>query len=80
MVGTLAHQAALIWPHEREVLRRRLERPPECVLDVGCGTGEILRRFRDDFAPRRIVGLDLFPGHMRRAPRPVWQRSIRRLT
>ena len=57
--------------HEREVLRRRLERPPECVLDVGCGTGEILRRFRDDFAPRRIVGLDLFPGHMRRAPRPV---------
>jgi len=71
MAGTLAHQAALIWPREREVLRRRLEHPPACVLDVGCGTGEILRRFRDDFAPRRIVGLDLYPGHLRSAPPPV---------
>ena len=71
MVGTLAHQAALIWPREREILRRRLAQAPECVLDIGCGTGEILRRVRDDFAPRRIVGLDLFAGHLRRAPRPV---------
>jgi ubiquinone/menaquinone biosynthesis C-methylase UbiE len=71
MAGTLAHQAALIWPREREVLRRRLAHPPACVLDIGCGTGEILRRFRDDFAPRRIAGLDLYPGHLRSAPPPV---------
>jgi SAM-dependent methyltransferase len=71
MVGTLAHQAALIWPHEREVLRRRLDEPPACVLDLGCGTGEILRRFEADFAPCRVVGLDLFAGHLRRAPAPV---------
>lgn len=71
MVGTLAHQAALIWPHERDVLRRRLPGPPGCVLDLGCGTGEVLRRFRADFAPQRIVGLDLFAGHLRRAPPPV---------
>jgi ubiquinone/menaquinone biosynthesis C-methylase UbiE len=71
MVGTLAHQAALIWPRERDLLRRRLRPPPECVLDIGCGTGEILRRFRDDFAPRRLVGLDLFAGHARHAPPPV---------
>ena len=71
MAGTLAHQAALIWPREREVLRRRLAPAPACVLDIGCGTGEILRRFRADFAPRRIVGLDLFAGHLRSAPPPV---------
>ncbi len=73
MVGTLAHQAALIWPYERQALRRRLAEPPASVLDLGCGTGEVLRRFRDDFAPRRIVGLDLFAGHLRRAPPPVVQ-------
>jgi SAM-dependent methyltransferase len=71
MVGTLAHQAALIWPGECEVLRRRLSVRPARVLDLGCGTGEILRRFREEFEPRCLVGLDLFPGHLRRAPPPV---------
>ena len=68
MAGTLECQARLIWPKEVEIVRRN---PPESVLDVACGTGEILRRVREEFAPVRAVGIDLFPGHLHEAPRPV---------
>jgi len=70
MVGTLEAQAAVVWPLEREVLRRRLVPPPARVLDLGCGTGEALRRFRRDFAPALAVGVDLFAGHLARAEPP----------
>lgn len=69
MVGTLAMQARVIWPQERGLLEtfgrgRRL-------LDLACGTGEILRRYRAEFAPELAVGLDLFRGHLLRADPPV---------
>jgi len=71
MVGTLAHQAAIIWPKERKVLRRMLGNGLGRVLDVGCGTGEILRRLRAEFETDLVVGLDLYGGHLRLAEPPV---------
>jgi len=69
MVGTLACQASVVWPQERAILARRHGLPLGRVLDLGCGTGEVLRRLRGDC--RLLVGLDLFPGHLRRAAPPV---------
>lgn len=69
MVGTLAMQAAVVWPRERVLLRRHGR--GRRVLDLACGTGEILRRYRAEFEPALAVGLDLFAGHLRRADPPV---------
>ena len=66
MKGTLAAQAELVWPKERGLLARA-----DRVLDVACGTGEILRRYRAEFVPRLAVGVDLFAGHLAHAERPV---------
>jgi len=70
-VGTLTHQANVVWPQEREILRRRLGDDLGRVLDLACGTGEGLRRIRRDFNTSAAVGLDLFAGHLRRAEPPV---------
>lgn len=69
MQRTLACQAAVVWPHERRLLAMHV--PGARVLDVGCGTGEILRRVRVELAPRFAVGVDLFAGHLGRAEPPV---------
>jgi SAM-dependent methyltransferase len=79
MVGTLEHQARLIWPLERAHLRATLPEAPRRVLDLACGTGEILRRFRAEFEPRLAVGVDLFRGHLDRAEKPVVLGDGRRL-
>ncbi|HEX5137553.1 MAG TPA: methyltransferase domain-containing protein [Planctomycetota bacterium] len=73
MRGTLAAQANVIWPKEREILRRRHAMRMGRVLDLACGTGEILRRVRDEFRPRLATGLDLFRGHLLLARGPVVQ-------
>jgi SAM-dependent methyltransferase len=73
MVSTLACQAAVVWPLEREVILRRHGPRLGRVLDLACGTGEVLRRLRAEFSPRLAVGLDLFRGHLRRAGPPVAQ-------
>jgi len=67
MRETLAAQAKLIWPFERGFLPER----PGRVLDLGCGTGEFLRRIRAEFKCDLAVGADLFPGHLRHAEPPV---------
>ena len=67
MVLTLETQARAIWPQERVFLQRILGRPGLDVIDVGCGTGEIVSRIRDDFSPRHITGVDLAAPHIRRA-------------
>lgn len=64
MRGTLAAQANVIWPLEREILKRRHGARLGRVLDLACGTGEILRRVREEFKPRVSCGLDLFRGHL----------------
>jgi len=71
MRSTLAAQAAVVWPQEKELLRARYGGTPGRVLDLGCGTGEVLRRLRAEFEPSLAVGADLFPGHLRHAPAPV---------
>jgi ubiquinone/menaquinone biosynthesis C-methylase UbiE len=58
-----------IW--EIHVLRRALEdlnrlmpdrkRSYPVVADVGCGWGQAFRLLKDDFAPERIVGIDVCP-------------------
>lgn len=73
MRGTLAAQANVIWPLEREILGRRHGARMRRVLDLACGTGEILRRVREEFRPRLVTGLDLFRGHLLLARRPVVQ-------
>jgi ubiquinone/menaquinone biosynthesis C-methylase UbiE len=75
MVGTLRSQAVVVWPKEREILLRGR---PRRVLDLACGTGEILRRVRAELRPELAVGVDLFRGHLRRAGRPVVQGDGRR--
>ena len=59
MVQTLAYQAQVVWPHERELLRRRHGESLGRVLDLACGTGEWLRRVREEFTCERAVGVDL---------------------
>ena len=73
MRGTLAAQANVIWPQEREILKRRHGPRLGRVLDLACGTGEILRRVRDEFRPRFSTGLDLFRGHLLLSRPPVVQ-------
>jgi ubiquinone/menaquinone biosynthesis C-methylase UbiE len=42
----------------RETLRRMPMTPTARVLDVGCGTGELLRRLRARYPGARLAGLD----------------------
>ncbi|MGQ0613638.1 MAG: class I SAM-dependent methyltransferase [Planctomycetaceae bacterium] len=79
MVGTLASQATVVWPKEREILRRRVGPWPRRILDLACGTGEALARIRGEGGGGLAVGVDLFRGHLRRAAPPVAQADARRL-
>jgi SAM-dependent methyltransferase len=78
MVGTLRAQAEVLWPREREFLRRDASERAS-VIDICCGTGEILRRYAREFRPRFITGVDLFRGHLARAGGPVVQGDAYRL-
>ena len=73
MRGTLHYQAQAIWPLEREILARRVPKRLERVLDLACGTGRALSRFREDFEPKILVGVDLYRGHLVSAEPPVAQ-------
>ncbi len=73
MRETLAAQANVIWPQEREILKRRCGPRLGRVLDLACGTGEVLRRVREEFKPLLATGLDLFRGHLLLSRRPVVQ-------
>lgn len=42
-------------------------RPGERVLDLACGTGELLRRVAEDTPEARLTGVDLAPGMVARA-------------
>jgi len=71
MRATLAAQAQVVWGPERAILRRRYGEQLGAVLDLACGTGEILDRVRREFVCSPAVGIDLFDGHLRHAPAPV---------
>lgn len=67
MVRTLAAQIRAIWPQEKELLSRILDRPDLAVLDVGCGTGELSSRIVEEFSLRSVIGIDLAEPHIRLA-------------
>jgi len=48
--------------YQRRVLDRALEIGPGDVLDVGCGTGWLVREAASRFPDRRVAGVDLSPG------------------
>lgn len=67
MVRTLAAQARLVWPQEKQLFRRYELAGALAILDVGCGTGEITRRLADLYPEAGIVGVDLLESHLREA-------------
>src|SRR6185295_6654496 len=66
MVRNLAAQAEAIWPQEEPIF----DRHPignGAVLDVGCGTGEIVARLAAKFPAASFAGVDLERPHLARA-------------
>jgi SAM-dependent methyltransferase len=65
MVRNLAAQADAIWPQEEPIFARH---PPHgSILDVGCGTGEIIVRLAEKFPGASFIGVDLEEAHLERA-------------
>jgi SAM-dependent methyltransferase len=54
-------------PVHDAVLESLEHEPGRRVLDVGCGTGELVRRLRESFPRMRVVGCDFSAGMLRRA-------------
>ncbi|TMA16112.1 MAG: class I SAM-dependent methyltransferase [Deltaproteobacteria bacterium] len=63
----LAAQAEAIWPQEEPIFARNPPATGSRVLDVGCGTGEILFRLARRFPAASFVGIDLEESHLVRA-------------
>lgn len=66
MVRNLAAQAEAIWPQE-EAIFDRYPVGGGAVLDVGCGTGEIVARLAAKYPRASFVGVDLEEPHLARA-------------
>ena len=61
-------QWATYRPVHDAVLRALHRRAPHAVLDLGCGTGQLLRRIADEVpAPRRLIGCDFSAGMLAHA-------------
>ncbi|MFL5426147.1 MAG: class I SAM-dependent methyltransferase [Myxococcales bacterium] len=67
MVRNLAAQAEAIWPQEEPIFARHPPPGGSRVLDVGCGTGEIVARLAGRFEGASFVGIDLEEPHLVRA-------------
>jgi len=66
MVRTLAAQAEAIWPQEERIFDRH-PIGTGAVLDVGCGTGEMLERLAAKYPGATFMGIDLQEQHLARA-------------
>lgn len=66
MVRNLAAQAEAIWPQESAIFARHPLGEAK-VLDVGCGTGEIIARLAGTYPQATFTGIDLEEPHLRRA-------------
>jgi SAM-dependent methyltransferase len=69
MVRNLRHQANALWPQEVKVFERHGLAGGARVLDVGCGTGELVARLAERFPTATFVGVDLEAPHLERARR-----------
>ena len=66
MVRNLAAQAEAIWPQEEPIFDRH-PLGDAAVLDVGCGTGEIIIRLATKYPRATFTGVDLEEPHLARA-------------
>lgn len=64
MVRNLAAQAEAIWPQERPLFQRYSLSEGARVLDVGCGTGEIVLRLGREYPRISLVGIDVHEPHL----------------
>ena len=67
MVRNLAAQAEALWPQEEPIFARNPPPDGALVLDVGCGTGEIIARLARKFPNVSFTGVDLEEAHLDRA-------------
>jgi len=65
MVRNLAAQIEAIWPQEKPIFERHP--PPRSVVDVGCGTGEVISRLASLFPKASFTGVDVEEPHLDRA-------------
>lgn len=66
MVRNLAAQVEAIWPQEKPIFARHPLGNAK-VLDLGCGTGEIIVRLAEEYPQASFVGVDLEEPHLERA-------------
>lgn len=64
MVRTLTAQADAIWPTESRWIEGYQLPDDAKVLDVGCGTGEFVRRFAELGGHGHLVGVDVIESHL----------------
>ena len=67
MVRTLRAQADAIWPQESAIVRGYGLANDAYVLDVGCGTGEFVKRLGGMLSESRFVGVDVIESHLESA-------------
>ncbi len=67
MVRNLAAQIEAIWPQEEPIFARHPLPDGARVLDVGCGTGEVIGRLAVLFPKARFTGIDVEEPHLARA-------------
>jgi ubiquinone/menaquinone biosynthesis C-methylase UbiE len=79
MARNLAHQARAIWPQEQPLFARYGLYGDPCVLDLGCGTGEITRRLAELFPQAQLLGVDILEGNIEqaRASTPESRKRVR---
>jgi len=64
MVRNLAAQAEAIWPQEVAIVRGYGLPADARIVDVGCGTGEIVTRLAELLPEARLVGVDMIAAHL----------------
>ncbi|MEQ1891297.1 MAG: class I SAM-dependent methyltransferase [Planctomycetota bacterium] len=64
MVRNLAAQAEAVWPLERPLFARYRLPARARILDLGCGTGELVTRLAREYPEASITGVDLHEPHL----------------
>jgi len=68
MLRTLRFQTEATWPQESRLLARYALPAGARLLDVGCGSGEFVRRLAEAFpGAESIIGVDVLPAMLRAA-------------